>query len=448
MGQPQLIESKQIIVSEISESALKNEPPQKPQFTVVGDLRDVDDRNTLQGDEPTLLIIEDDVSFAKIIKGICKKKGYKCLWAATGAEALELSIKYKPKGITLDIELPDMSGRQILDKLKENPATSYIPVHVISFDPNEGLSLQKGAIGHLTKPVVPSEIEKALSNIYQGKKKSIKNVLVVEDTYSEQQAISNIIKNKDINATIVDSGREAIEKLQKETFDCVILDLQLPDISGAELLRRINQLPDVKLPPVIVYTGRDLNKEEFDELNEYTSSFILKGINSKDRLLDELDLFLHKIKASESSPQKYSVQTTGSTNLSIENVKVLVVDDDMRNTFALSSALKKKGLVVILADNGKTALEKLESETDIELIIMDIMMPIMDGYEAISRIRMQRKYDNIPVIALTAKILPEDKSKAFEVGANDFLTKPVDVDKLLSLIKLWYAHAQNKMTRK
>ncbi|MFA6916405.1 MAG: response regulator [Parachlamydiales bacterium] len=454
MGQPHVIEHKPVIINEIKccevESSFLQEIAQ-PQCLehkpiIVNEIKEIDDRNSVQRGDPVLLIVEDDISFSMILKGICHKKGYKCLWASTGAEALDLSQKYLPKGITLDIELPDMSGRQILEKLKENPETSQIPVHVISFDADEALSLQKGAVGHLTKPVMSSDIEKALSNVCHTQKRSIKNVLVVEDTYSEQQAISNIIKNKNIFATIVDSGLKAIEKIQNEQFDCIILDLQLPDISGAELLRRINTLPTIKLPPVIVYTGRDLNKEEFDELNEYTSSFILKGINSKDRLLDELDLFLHKIKSKDNSQQ--NTQAPSNPNQSIENVKVLVVDDDMRNTFALSSALKKKGLVIILADNGKTALDKLQSEPGIELVIMDIMMPVMDGYEAISRIRMQKQYDNIPIIALTAKILPEDKNKAFEVGANDFLTKPVDVDKLLSLIKLWYAHAQNNLVRK
>lgn len=434
MGEPEL-KRENAETPKTKEFTLQRDPPKGYSIG--------DDRELITPNDQVLIVIEDDVSFAYVLREVARKKGYKCLIALTGQEGLNLAEKYKPKGITLDLKLPDMAGRQVLELLKANPLTCKIPVHVISFDSDEALSLQKGAIGHLIKPANTEKLEDALINIQRQSQNGLKKVLVVEDSYSEQFTISSIVKEKNIAVTIAERGEHALKLIQNESFDCVILDLQLPDITGLDILKKLSQIPRIQLPPVIVYTGRDLNKEEYQELHEYTSSFVLKGLQSKERLLDELDLFLHKIQSATKKSEPTPAELAQTVAVSTDKLKVLIVDDDLRNTFALSSVLKKKGLIVVLADNGKMALEKLEAEPDIQLVIMDIMMPIMDGYEAMQRIRAQKRYESLPIIALTAKILPEDKTKAFESGANDFLTKPVDVEKLLGLIKVWHSHALN-----
>lgn len=386
--------------------------------------------------ETTLLIVEDDNEFAKILAEHAQMRGYRPLIANTAKEALELAKSYKPAGITLDLKLPDSQGRQLLEELKSDVQTSHIPVHVVSGDDNVLLSLQKGAVGHLTKPANQTDIVQAFAKIEQVHKKEIKNVLLVEDSLGEQKAIRKLIKDDKITVSLASTGEMALDQLLTINFDCVILDLQLPDMSGLDLLRKISKIPAFRLPPVIIYTSRNLTKEEVQELHEYTTSFVIKGVSSSERLLDELFIFLHRIR-----PQpklELPPISTPSEPVDLEgSKKILLVDDDMRNTFALSFTLRKKGFQVVIADNGKAAIDKLEAETGIDIVLMDIMMPIMDGYEAMRQIRMQKKFANLPIIALTAKVLPEDKTKAIDSGANDFLTKPVDLDKLLSLIKIW-----------
>lgn len=398
-----------------------------------------DDRETLKEGDKTLLIIEDDPHFAKVLIEHARKKNYKCLFASNGSEGLFLATEYKPNGITLDLKLPDKKGSEILEQLKNNSQTGHIPVHIISADEDEFFSLKKGAVGHLVKPIQLSDFEKALANIEKIKHQTIKNVLLVEDLKTEQKSIEELLHGDTVALTIAESGGEALRYIQKNIFDCVILDLHLPDMSGIEILKKMEQIL-TKLPPVIIYTGRELDKQEYQELNAYTSSFIVKGEGSHQRLLDELFIFLHKIKPSKKEKER-DFSLSQNMNISLENKKILLVDDDMRNIYALSGVLRKKGMKIVLADNGQTALDKLSSEPNIDLVIMDIMMPVMDGFEAMRRIRLQQKFANLPIIALTAKILPEDKNKALESGANDFLTKPVEMDKLIALIKLWLSNA-------
>lgn len=398
-----------------------------------------DDRHSIEKHDQSLLIIEDDVSFAKILMNSARKYGYKCIVAHNGKEGLSLAKRYAPKGITLDIKLPDMEGRNILEQLNDEITTCHIPVHIISADDDQFLSLEKGAIGHLIKPATEKELEKAFAKITDTHNKEIKNILIIEDSNIEQDNLLRLIQNKSISITGVKTGKEGFQQLQNKNFDCMILDLNLPDTSGLELLQKLKNTTSISLPPIIIYSAKDLTKQEYQELSEYTSSFIVKGIDSHQRLLDELSLFLYTLKPKQQDLNDETTQSSSSDsfNLSLEGKKVLLVDDDMRNIFALSNALRKKGVNVVIADNGVTALEKLENEPGIEMIIMDIMMPIMDGYEAMGKIRKLDQFKGVPIIALTAKTLPEDKSKALEAGANDFLTKPVDFDKLLSLMKVW-----------
>lgn len=395
----------------------------------------VDDRETLKKSDKIILIIEDDMSFAKILMKYAHKQDFKCLIAGTGKEGLELAKRYKPMGITLDIFLPDVKGTTVLDKLKEYKETRDIPVHIISADDNKSHTQERGAIGHLIKPTTAADLEMALNSIADVVKKSIKKVLIVEDSKADQQALLRLIRNKEIALFFAETGQEAVEMLNAKEFDCMILDLTLPDISGISLLQNLSIIPTLRLPPVIIYSAKELTKTEYQELNTFTSSFVVKGADSEKRLLDELSLFLHSIEANKRDKKGNSLPPKFSGSL--EGVKVLLVDDDMRNTYALSSVLRKKGLSVSMADNGKMALDALDEKSDIEIIMMDIMMPVMDGYEAMRKIRQNPKYASVPIIALTAKTLPEDKARALDAGANDFLTKPVDVDQLLSLMKIW-----------
>lgn len=400
-----------------------------------------DDRDSINSDEKTLLIIEDDPNFAKILMNCARKRSYKCLYAQDGKAGVELAQEFKPNGITLDLNLPDMEGMKILESLKENPATHPIPIHVISVDEDENTSFKKGAIGHLIKPVKMEDLERMFTCIEHTCKKVIKNVLVVEDSKDEQKAIQNLIKDDKISITTAETGEQAFHLIQENSYDCVILDVELPDLKGIDILKKLNQTPSQVIPPLIIYTSREMSKEEFQELHEYTSSFIVKGVCSQDRLLDELFLFLHKIKPMQTQIKDF--KEAAEALCTLEDKKILIVDDDMRNTYALSGALRKKGMKIALADNGQMALEKIAAEPDIDLVLMDIMMPIMDGYEATRRIRLNPNLTHLPIIALTAKILPEDRNRALELGANDFLTKPVDLDKLLNLIKVWISHSKN-----
>ncbi|NGX58556.1 MAG: hypothetical protein K940chlam3_01463, partial [Chlamydiae bacterium] len=403
-----------------------------------------DDRDNITENDKSLLIIEDDVNFSRILMNFSRKRGFKCLVAENGRNGLQLATQYKPSAITLDMNLPDIGGDRVLDQLKFNLDTRHIPIHVISVEEKTIASQQQGAIGHLIKPASSKDLDKVFSKFDFINREGVKKILVVEDDKNSQQVISQLIENKGIIVNTTDSGKKACNLIKKEEFDCVILDLKLPDMTGFEVLKKLAKEPSLNLPPIIIYTGMDLSEEEYKELSMYTSSFVIKGVKSHERLLDELFLFLHSVKSTLSGKQQKIIDKLHIPEKWLQNRKILLVDDDMRNTYALSSVLRKKGLEIVMADNGKLALEKLESEEGIELVIMDIMMPVMDGYEAMRRIRQNKRFSNLPIIALTAKVLPEDKAKALESGANDFLTKPVEVKKLLSLIQIWLFQSTEK----
>ncbi|ABM05393.1 sensor histidine kinase with ATPase domain [Psychromonas ingrahamii 37] len=396
-----------------------------------------DDRDILKAGEKSVLVIEDDPSFMRILIDLSRHKGYRGLSALTGREGLELAAMYQPSAIVLDLGLPDISGRQVLEQLKQNINTRHIPVHILSAEDKNTEVLQIGAVGFLTKPVSGEDIDSLFCNIEHLLQDSIKRVLLVEDDNNNRLAVTRLIANKNIEICSVSTGREAQEKLLSELFHCVILDLSLPDISGFELLNRLRHNKSITLPPIIVYTGRELSSEEYKELSQYTSSIVIKGANSPERLLDETTLFLHSVDSSLPHDQRKIIKMLHNSELVLQGRKILLVDDDLRNTYALSKVLREYGLEVIMADNGKLALQKLAEEENIELVLMDIMMPVMDGYEAMRKIRSQTRFKKLPIIALTAKAMPEDRTKSIEAGANDYCIKPIDVDKLIAIMKIW-----------
>lgn len=396
-----------------------------------------DDRHGIAAGDKTVLIIEDDSRFAKILADLARQRGYKCLIAGDGSSGLQIAFEHHPTAIMLDLGLPDIDGLSVLDQLKHHLPTRHIPVHVVSGRDDQAAVLKRGAVGHLLKPADSEELADAFTRIETFLQTGVRKVLVVEDNESLRKSLVRLIAHQGIDIQAVGTGAEACEMLLESTFDGIILDLGLPDMTGFEFLRRLQKLPCEKTPPVVVYTGRDLTRQEHAELNRYTDSIVLKEADSEERVLDEVLLFLHSVESSLPGRQQQVVRMLHDPDQVLEGRKILLVDDDMRNTYALSNVLQKSGLDVVMADNGKLALEKLDEESDIDLVVMDIMMPVMDGYEAMRAIRSRPDCGKLPIIALTAKAMPEDRAKCLEAGANDYLTKPVDVEKLLSLMRVW-----------
>jgi CheY-like chemotaxis protein len=397
-----------------------------------------DDRHNIGDKAKVLLIIEDDPAFAATLMKIARKRSYKCLVAGDGKSALVLAVEEPVSAILLDLKLPDMDGMDVLDQLKHDLRTRHIPVHIISGrEDGVGVPLRKGAIGYLTKPVAKEAIDAALVKIEGLLQSEVKQVLVVEDDQKTQIAIQTLLRKKDLHITLAGRGTEALKQLAGTRFDCVILDLQLPDMTGFECLERMEtEVGKSETPPVIIYTARELTEEENRRLSRYTGSIIIKGARSPERLLDEVTLFLHSVESTLSSEQQEIIRMQHNPDKVLQGRTLLLVDDDLRNTFALSKLLRKHDMNIVIADNGQMALEKLKENKSIELIIMDIMMPVMDGYQAMRAIRAHRSLKEVPIIALTARAMPEEQEKCMAAGANDYLTKPVDIERLLTLLRV------------
>jgi CheY-like chemotaxis protein len=402
-----------------------------------------DDRDIIGHKDKTVLIVEDDKPFAGTLMKIARAHGYKCLVAGDGKSGILLALEQPVSAVILDLTLPDIDGTVVLEQLKSNLKTRHIPVHIVTGRSGEEdiAHLRKGAIGYLTKPVEMEEIDRAFGKIEHLLHAEIKKILVVEDDKKTQAAIHSLLKKKTVAISCADTGQSALEKLGADAYDCIILDLTLPDMTGFEWLEAAEaQAGDAGLPPVIVYTAKDLSEEEDRKLNQYTGSIVIKGASSAERLLDEVTLFLHSVESSLTSDQQTIIRMQHDPDKVLQDRKVLLVDDDMRNTFALSKLLKKHGMEVTIADNGQMALDRLRDEPGIELVIMDIMMPVMDGYQAIKAIRAQAQFAALPVVALTARAMPEEQERCMEAGANDYLTKPVDIERLLTLLRVWLFH--------
>jgi CheY-like chemotaxis protein len=396
-----------------------------------------DDRDHMGPADKTILIIEDDRDFAATLQSFCRDKGFMTVVALTGEDGLKLARTYAFKAIILDIHLPGIDGWAVLEALKENPATRHIPVHFMSADDPVPQVFTKGAIGYLKKPVNPEDLEMVMANLKAMIDKKMKDVLLVEDNSNQRQAIIKLIGDHDVVIREASSGKEAIAILRKNHFDCMILDLGLPDMSGFDLLKKMDTDDRVTPPPVVIYTGRELTSKEDSELRKYSGSIIIKGARSAERLLDETSLFLHQVV--EKMPEEKRKMITGLHDLDqmFSDRTILIVDDDMRNVFALSKALQSRGIKTLKAENGLRALEILEQSHSVDLILMDIMMPVMDGYETMQKIRAQSKFNKLPIIALTAKAMARDKDDCITAGANDYLAKPVDMDRLMSMMRVW-----------
>ncbi|MCA0389249.1 MAG: response regulator [Bacteroidetes bacterium] len=395
-----------------------------------------DDRKDITEKDKVVLIIEDDPDFAKLLLKECKEKNLKAIVALTGYEGLELALRFLPMAILLDLGLPDINGIDILTRLKESSKTRHIPVHIVSGANTVREALNKGAIGYLAKPVAKEDIDDAITRLEEFSNKKVKDILLIEDDINLQRSISRLIGDSDVKISTVETGSEAIELLADGHFDLMILDLGLPDMTGFELLQSLEQF-ESNLPPVIVYTGRDLSKEEDAELRNYADSIIIKGVRSEERLLDETSLFLHRLVNKMPENKKRMILDLHETDQLFRGKKVLIVDDDMRNVFALSKLLSDKGMNILKAENGRKAIEIISSEPDIDLVIMDIMMPEMDGYETIRRIREKEEFYDIPIIAVTAKAMKKDYQDCIAAGASDYLPKPVDIERLFSIMRVW-----------
>ncbi len=405
-------------------ASLASEPMALPDSTFA------DDRATLAPGDKVILVVEDDEVFARIECELARKRGFKCLRAADGRSALQLAEQYHPLGILLDIGLPDLDGWTVMTMLKESPVTRDIPVRIISGLEDGERALAMGAVSHLKKPVDKSQLNDVFDRLGQAAGNGLRRVLIVDDDVASRKAITTLVQDDRVELFEARDGNSALEMLQSDRFDCVILDLNLPDFSGFELLERATQ-QGVALPAVVVYTAKDLSFEENLALREYTDSIVVKGERSPERLADEVSLFLHSMYSSLTFREQPALGAGSTRAIGLDGVTVLVVDDDMRNAFALSKVLRSKGLSVLLAQDGYKALAQLEENDDIEMVLMDIMMPGMDDYDTIREIRKQPRFETLPIVALTAKAMPGDREKCLAVGANDYFSKPVDIDRLL-----------------
>lgn len=399
-----------------------------------------DDRDKIATGDAILLIIEDDLQFASILVEQATKNGFKCLMASSGEDGLNLAASYKPNAIILDMGLPGMNGQQVLTELKANPSVRHIPVHIISANDESTEAIREGAIECLVKPIDKKDMEEALNRIEYHISRKIGNVLLVEDNENARKALRILIGKEDVHCFEAESGKRALEIYQQNRIDCVILDLGLPDMSGIDLINKLENIKGQNMAPVIVYTGRELTKEEYAELQQHSETIIIKGIKSEERLLDETALFLHRTMTSLPKSKQLIINNLHNNEDIFNDKKILLVDDDSRNVFALSKVLSERGMIIIKAENGKYSLDALDKNPDIDLVLMDIMMPEMDGYEAMRQIRSQKKHHGLPVIALTAKAMNNDKQKCIEAGASDYIAKPIDVERLLSLMRVWMSN--------
>ncbi len=396
-----------------------------------------DDRSNIQFGDKVVLIVEDDALFSQILLDIAHERGFKGLVAAQGESALRLARRYKPDAITLDIRLPDRDGWTVLDRLKHDPATSHIPVHVITGDDREYHPRRLGALTHLRKPVTREQLLSAFDQIAEFAERKIRRLLVVEDDDRQRMSIVELIGDGDVQTTAVASAAEAIEQLQGQSFDCMVLDLRLPDLSGFELIEQIQKELGLLDLPIIVYTGKDLTEKEETQLRLVADAIVVKEANSPERLLAETSIFLHRVETSLPEPKRRILEQLLRRDPVLEGRRVLVVDDDVRNIFALTSALETYSMEVLRAENGREGIEMLEQNPDIDLVLMDIMMPEMDGYETMQAIRQLPQFEELPIIALTAKAMKADRDKCIEAGASDYIAKPLDIDQLLSMLRVW-----------
>ncbi len=396
-----------------------------------------DDRERFPFSERSVLVIEDEPQFAGILRDLAHELTYSCLIAHNADHGFDTAVQYRPDAILLDMRLPDHSGLTVLERLKENPITRHIPVHVVSVEDRKEAALQMGAIGYALKPTTREDLKEVFGRLEAKLAQKVKRILLVEDDARQRESVSRLIEDVDVEITAVEYGEQALALLRSTVFDCMIIDLKLPDMDGHQLLEQMAREDICSFPPVIVYTGRNLTRDEEAALLKYSRSIIIKGARSPERLLDEVTLFLHKVESDMPPERQKMLKSVRSREKAFEGRTILVVDDDVRNVFALTSALEQKGALVEIARNGHEAIAQLQAVEAIDLVLMDIMMPEMDGFTAMEEIRKDPRFAKLPIIAVTAKAMKDDQDRCLRAGANDYLAKPIDLDRLFSLIRVW-----------
>jgi CheY-like chemotaxis protein len=384
-----------------------------------------------------LLIVEDDPHYARVVCDLSRDKGFKVLIANTGSEALTLAQEHNPTAISLDVFLPDMLGWTVLNHLKQNPTTRHIPVQMLTLDEDRHHGLSRGAFGFVTKPSSAEDLDAALTRIRLFSEPRRKRLLVVEDNPAEQLSVRELLGSDDIDIDFADSGAVALKTLKDVNYDCVVLDLRLPDMTGFEVLEQLRDDPKLNDLPVVVFTGRDLSPEEDAQLRTLARSVVVKDVESPERLLDETALFLHRVISNLPVEKQQMLDRLHRSDDALAGRKVLIVDDDVRNIFALSSVLERRGMTVLSAGTGREAIETIDSTPDLAIVLMDIMMPEMDGYETMQVIRQNQALRRLPIIALTAKAMKGDRERCLEAGASEYLAKPVNTEQLLSALRVW-----------
>ncbi|MCP3100777.1 response regulator [Myxococcus sp. K15C18031901] len=405
-----------------------------------------DDRDRLTAGARLILVVEDDPRFAEILRDLARELGFLCVVTDRGGTGYEAAIACQPSAVLLDMNLPDQSGLMVLDQLKRDPRTRHIPVHVISVSDASREALERGAVGYALKPVRREQLMEAVRKLETKLTPGVQRVLVVEDDERQRESLQKLLESEDVVIEGVATAGEALEKLRGVTYGCIVMDLNLPDLSGYELLEQMAELEDVSFPPVIVYTGRSLTRDEEQKLRRYSKSIIIKGARSPERLLDEVTLFLHQVESKLPPERQRMLQVARDREAALDGRRILVVEDDVRNIFALSSVLEPRGVKVEIARNGREALDRLsgalsQTAQGVDLVLMDIMMPEMDGLTAMREIRKRAEWQKLPIIALTAKAMRDDQERCLAAGANDYIAKPLDVEKLLSLIRVWMPKA-------
>jgi CheY-like chemotaxis protein/signal transduction histidine kinase len=396
-----------------------------------------DDRLSIETGDQVMLIVEDDPNYARIIVDLAKDLGFKVLVASKGADAVTLAQEFQPTAVSLDVFLPDMLGWTVLSQLKQNASTRHIPVQIVTLDEDRQHGLSRGAFCFVTKPASTKSIEASLAKIKDYAVPRRRRLLVIEDNAAERLSITALLEDEDIEIVTAGTGAEGLDRLNEERFDCVVLDLSLPDMSGFDVLRAVgddNTLADL---PVIVFTGKELSAEEEAKLHTMARSIVVKGVESPERLLDETSLFLHRMVSNLPAEKQEMIERLHRSDEDLVGKTVLLVDDDPRNIFALSSILERRGMRVLTAANGHDAIRLVNSAADIALVLMDIMMPEMDGYQTIAAIREDPSFRRLPIIALTAKAMKGDREKSLEAGASEYLAKPVNTEQLLSAMRSW-----------
>jgi CheY-like chemotaxis protein len=413
------------------------EPPElDPAMLLPSDVRD--DRDEINGGDRVVLIVEDDPDFATTELEVARERGFKGIVALRGDAGVALAHEYKPDAIILDLELPVMDGWTVLEHLKHHPETRHIPVHIVSAGDGRHNALKLGAVAFLEKPLTKEGLDAAFGEITTFIDRGVKNLLVVEDDETQRSAIVELIGGgDDVEVTAVGSSEEALEALADRRFDCMVLDLKLPQMGGFDLLERLKEDERYSQIPVIVYTGKELTRRQETKLKQFSEAIVVKDASSPERLLDETSLFLHRVERKLPQEKRRMLEQLHSADDVFKGKKILIVDDDVRNVFALTSVLESSGMNVIYAENGRDGIETLQANPDVDLVLMDIMMPELDGYQTMRAIRQERSFKQLPIISLTAKAMKGDREKSIASGASDYITKPVDTDQLLSLMRVW-----------